>query len=279
MKTNQDEWNEEFFPTLSERAIPPDGVIPATSIKPDIHSNTISLSFRDNTCTTMKVQELKSLEDAMLISLGQGLNISLQEQPQSCQLMHLDDAPNQLKCSTHQGHLSMKITEALHLEFHHKIKPLLQSVGEEYLVGDVPQAYPLAKYKAGYQMSFGIGYGELFYGGGEDFVSIVKNGRSIDIANRDALGVGGEHRYQSTPVFYSNKGYIISQISAAPSRWDFGANRNEVLTITSASSYLALLIIPCKNPIKGIYKLRNWELPSGNASNAKPSGFTRPGKM
>ena len=30
---------------------------------------------------------------------------------------------------------------------------------------------------------------------------------------------------------------------------------------------------------KGIYKLRNWELPSGNANNAKPSGFTRPGKM
>jgi len=59
-------------------------------------------------------------------------------------------------------------------------------------------------------ISFGLGHGELIYGFGEDFGRIVKNGRSYDFVNADALGVSGEHRYQSTPTMVSNRGWSLT---------------------------------------------------------------------
>jgi len=53
-----------------------------------------------------------------------------------------------------------------------------------------------------------LGVGENVYGLGERFTSFVKNGQTIEIANKDG-GTGSEQAYKNVPFYLTNRGYGV----------------------------------------------------------------------
>lgn len=53
-----------------------------------------------------------------------------------------------------------------------------------------------------------LGVGENVYGLGERFTSFVKNGQSIEIANKDG-GTGSDQAYKNVPFYLTNRGYGV----------------------------------------------------------------------
>lgn len=53
-----------------------------------------------------------------------------------------------------------------------------------------------------------LGVGENVYGLGERFASFVKNGQSIEIANKDG-GTGSDQAYKNVPFYLTNRGYGV----------------------------------------------------------------------
>lgn len=124
---------------------------------------------------------------------------------------------------------------------------LLETIDWDFLVGNIDAAYGLFRDGEGLGTSLQIHGGERFFGGGEDFGSLVKNGCLYDVVNCDALGTGGQYRYQSTPVFWSTRGFGLAVLDPAPSRLDFGWRRQDLLSITSSRKGLTLLIVPARS--------------------------------
>lgn len=56
--------------------------------------------------------------------------------------------------------------------------------------------------------SLTLGVGENVYGLGERFAAFVKNGQSIDIANKDG-GTGSDQAYKNVPFYLTNRGYGV----------------------------------------------------------------------
>lgn len=53
-----------------------------------------------------------------------------------------------------------------------------------------------------------LGVGENVYGLGERFASFVKNGQSVEIANKDG-GTGSDQAYKNVPFYLTNRGYGV----------------------------------------------------------------------
>jgi alpha-D-xyloside xylohydrolase len=151
--------------------------------------------------------------------------------------------------------------DALHVRFEDlkSQDTILETVGHELNVGNIPMRFPIFKHSSSSAVgiSFGLGHGELIYGFGEDFGRIVKNGRSYDFVNADALGVSGEHRYQSTPTMVSNRGWSLTVLTREPCRVDVGHTRSEVLTIFSSVERLRILLQFHPNAAVRISQLRH----------------------
>ena len=119
----------------------------------------------------------------------------------------------------------------------------VQSPGADLNVGNVIMSHALFRHADGFGISLGLKSGEVLYGGGEDFGSMIKNGRIFDVYNSDALGVNGQLRYQSTPFFYSAAGYALGLLNAAPSRVDFGFRRHDIVQWSSSTPSFSLLVL------------------------------------
>lgn len=63
---------------------------------------------------------------------------------------------------------------------------------------------------------------ELIYGLGERFEGIVRNGRSVDFRNKDAVGTTSPRTYVNIPFFMSTKGYGLFLNSGAQTQWEIG---------------------------------------------------------
>ena len=122
------------------------------------------------------------------------------------------------------------------------LPPHCGSVTDDLNVGSICQSFPFFSHASGYGVSMYLGFQEHLVGGGENFGSVEKRGRVIDILNTDALGTNGQFRYQSTPSFLSSRGYSLSLLNGAPSRIDIGFRRHDVLTWTSSTRSLKLLL-------------------------------------
>jgi alpha-D-xyloside xylohydrolase len=53
-----------------------------------------------------------------------------------------------------------------------------------------------------------LGVGECVYGLGERFTAFVKNGQSVEIANKDG-GTGSDQAYKNVPFYLTNRGYGV----------------------------------------------------------------------
>lgn len=56
--------------------------------------------------------------------------------------------------------------------------------------------------------SLTLGVGECVYGLGERFTAFVKNGQTVDIANKDG-GTGSDQAYKNVPFYLTNRGYGV----------------------------------------------------------------------
>lgn len=144
------------------------------------------------------------------------------------------------------GALSLSINLARpSLCFRRRGALLLQSPGDDLIVGDAAASHALFKHqygRGGFGISFGIGHGERFFGGGESFQNWCKNGLAVDLRNADALGVTGLGQYQTTPYLWSSVGYGLAMLGAAPTRVDVGATRQDILRWCGEQDGLSLLV-------------------------------------
>lgn len=53
-----------------------------------------------------------------------------------------------------------------------------------------------------------LSVGEYVYGLGERFTAFVKNGQSVEIANRDG-GTSSDQAYKNIPFYLTNRGYGV----------------------------------------------------------------------
>lgn len=132
-------------------------------------------------------------------------------------------------------------------------KLICESIDVEMSVGDVTQSLPAFRrvldafdetnnVEIGFCLSMGAG--EQFFGGPEDPRGQIKNETVYETYNTDALGLGGKGRYQSTPVFWSSRGYLLAVLSEAPCVLDFGFRRTKVLEIFTRAPNISVLISP-----------------------------------
>ena len=85
------------------------------------------------------------------------------------------------------------------------------SAGDRVLTSSLPRGIGLATDDTGGPFVFqqlSLGVGDLVYGLGERFGSLVKNGQSVDIWNEDG-GTASEQAYKNIPFFLTNAGYGV----------------------------------------------------------------------
>lgn len=131
----------------------------------------------------------------------------------------------------------------------------------EIAVGGGHQAHGFATDAQGLSFSISLNHGETFYGGGEDFQSLTKNGCANQAINMDALGVGSSKKYHAHPSYWSSQGYLLVVLNDSPVSVDVGHKRNEILTVTSSEHYLDLVIYPQQDPQIAIGNFRKWFAP------------------
>jgi alpha-D-xyloside xylohydrolase len=91
-------------------------------------------------------------------------------------------------------------------------------------------------------MSFGDGFtgaslelapGEVVAGLGEQFASVVQNGRRLALEANDALGAGAALVYKAAPVLHSSAGYSLFVNTPGPLTADVGARLTSEMELTS----------------------------------------------
>lgn len=103
------------------------------------------------------------------------------------------------------GDLTAKVPYKSHfeLDFLHKGKEITKSM--EKAQGVILDK-STGKHYMREQLSMGVD--ELIYGLGERFTSLVKNGQTVDIINKDG-GTGSEQAYKNIPFYLSSEGYGV----------------------------------------------------------------------
>ncbi|KAJ3344202.1 hypothetical protein HDU83_005290 [Entophlyctis luteolus] len=92
--------------------------------------------------------------------------------------------------------------------------------------------------------------GELVYGFGERFMSLVKNGQSIDNWNRDG-GAGSDQCYKSVPFYLTNRGYGVFVNHPGNAEFEVCTEKASKVQFSVPGEELEYFFIYGKNP-KGV---------------------------
>jgi alpha-D-xyloside xylohydrolase len=132
--------------------------------------------------------------------LNRGPHFSIHESnPQAAEIIQ-----NETEASLKSGNLSVHIDKQkpwkVDFQYNgtHITSSGYKSMG--YIIGENEQTYM--------REQLDLDVGEYVYGLGERFTSLVKNGQSVDIWNRDG-GTGTEQAYKNIPFYLTNKGYGV----------------------------------------------------------------------
>ncbi len=99
---------------------------------------------------------------------------------------------------------------------------------------------------------------EVIYGLGERFDSLIRNGRTVDFHNKDAVGTTSRRTYINIPFYLSTKGYGLFLNSGAKIDWQIGTTDTSALQFAVLDSQLDYFVISGKTPkdiIKGYCSL------------------------
>lgn len=92
-----------------------------------------------------------------------------------------------------------------------------------------------------------IGVGEHFYGLGERFGPLVKNGQSVDIWNADG-GTSSEQAYKNVPFLLSDRGYGILVESTDRVSWEVGSEAVSRVQFSVPGQRLRYLLVDGPTP-------------------------------
>ena len=95
---------------------------------------------------------------------------------------------------------------------------------------------------------------EVVYGLGERFDSLIRNGRTVDFYNKDAVGTTSRRSYLNIPFYLSTKGYGLFLNSSAKTDWQIGTTDLSALQFAVLDSQIDYFVIGGKTPkdiIKG----------------------------
>ncbi len=95
---------------------------------------------------------------------------------------------------------------------------------------------------------------EVVYGLGERFDSLIRNGRTVDFHNKDAVGTTSRRSYLNIPFYLSTKGYGLFLNSSAKTDWQIGTTDLSALQFAVLDSQIDYFVIGGKTPkdiIKG----------------------------
>lgn len=95
---------------------------------------------------------------------------------------------------------------------------------------------------------------EVIYGLGERFDGIVRNGRTVDFHNKDAVGTTSRRTYVNIPFYLSTKGYGLFLNSGVKTEWEIGTKEISTAQFGVLDSQLDYFIIGGRTPkdiIKG----------------------------
>ena len=223
--------------------------------------------------TYIKINQLKSSLPAWVFQFG--LDITFQDlnlQVSDFDMLKKNDAQLEIQNKISTLKINLETSKFCLSYQHHENKglelPIFElidhSTNQELAVGDTLQSLGIFSHEEGIGCSFSLFPSELIYGGGEDFGSICKLGKTFDVVNYDALGSGRNYRYQSTPCFWSTRGYLWAILNESPSRIDFAKNHHEIVHIYSTDQELKLLVIPAANAKEAIKEYRQLFAPTKN---------------
>lgn len=93
-------------------------------------------------------------------------------------------------------------------------------------------------------LCFTLPYDEHFFGFGESFTSLDKRGLSVEIWNKDALGVRNDEAYKNVPFFISSRGYGFYLNHAAFSRFQMGSSSTASWQVQAMGQGTEYFVIP-----------------------------------
>ena len=89
---------------------------------------------------------------------------------------------------------------------------------------------------------------EIIYGLGERFDSLVRNGRTVDFHNKDAVGTTSRRAYVNIPFYISTKGYGLFLNSGARTSWDIATEDCSSLQFSAADNQMEYFVIQGDSP-------------------------------
>ena len=110
---------------------------------------------------------------------------------------------------------------------------LTRSGGDRRQAAGLPYTAALAFGRGFTAASMEMAPGEVVAGLGEQFSSVVQNGRRLELLPNDALGTGADLVYKSAPVLHSSAGYSLFAHSPGPLVADVGSRFPPLLELTS----------------------------------------------
>jgi alpha-D-xyloside xylohydrolase len=248
---------------LSTRAKPPKDFVNIKKIdisKSNNFMTTFSLLFENGTTLPLEISLFDPSNGSWLLHFGGESAHDVKPKLEMVKIQK-DDTDECVELTNHESTLSIG-TQKPYISLSEKDKTLTFTPVDDFNVAGQQMSFPIFLHKDGVGISLGISHKECLYGGGEDFASVKKNGRFVDLYNTDALGTNGQNSYQSTPFFYSTRGYSLALLHAMPTKIDFGSIRHEVMSIMAGSRSMSLLLTPSKSPEDAASMFRNMLAPT-----------------
>lgn len=110
---------------------------------------------------------------------------------------------------------------------------LTRSGGDRRQAAGFPYAAALSLGEGFTAMTLELAPGEVVAGLGEQFGSVVQNGRRLELVATDALGSGAELVYKAAPVLHSSAGYSLFVHSPGPLTADVGARFRSIVELVN----------------------------------------------
>lgn len=89
---------------------------------------------------------------------------------------------------------------------------------------------------------------EVIYGLGERFDSIIRNGRTVDFHNKDAVGTTSRRTYVNVPFFMSTRGYGLFLNAGAPTSWQIATKDMSALQFSVLDDQMDYFVIISETP-------------------------------
>jgi alpha-D-xyloside xylohydrolase len=99
---------------------------------------------------------------------------------------------------------------------------------------------------------------EKIVGLGERFDAVVRNGKSVDFRNKDAIGTSNGRTYINVPFVMSSRGYGVFINSSANMEWEIGTHELSTFGFSVDDVQLEYFVIPGPKPediLKGYHSL------------------------